>query len=125
MIKSFVASTLVLSLGAVSQVAMAAPAFPGAEGFGANATGGGGGRVIQATNLNDSGAGSLRAAVTASGARIVVFDVSGTINLASQLSITNPNITIAGQTSPGGILVTGYMTLINTSNVIVRHMRFR
>jgi len=123
--KSFIASIFVFALGAVSQVATAAPAFPGAEGFGANATGGRGGRVIKVTNLNDSGAGSLRAAVTATGARIVVFDVSGVINLNSQLNITSPNITIAGQTSPGGIVVTGYMTLINTSNVIVRHMRFR
>ena len=118
-----IAGMIVLAFWAETSIAV--PAFPGAEGFGANTVGGRGGRVIKVTNLNDSGAGSLRAAVTASGPRIVVFEVSGIINLQSVLRINNPNITIAGQTSPGGILVTGNMTLIETSEVIVRHMRFR
>jgi pectate lyase len=121
----FKAAILVFVLGLASEAAMAVPAFPGAEGFGANTIGGRGGRIIKVTNLNDSGAGSLRAAITATGPRVVVFEVSGIINLNSTLDITNPYITIAGQTSPGGILVTGYMTLIETSQVIVRHMRFR
>ena len=110
---------------AVSESALSIPAFPGALGFGADSTGGRGGDVIKVTNLNDSGAGSFRAAVEATGARIVVFETSGIINLQSDLSITNPNLTIAGETSPGGILITGYPTRFSTSDVIVRHIRFR
>lgn len=100
-------------------------AFPGAEGFGANSVGGRGGQVIKVTNLNDSGPGSLRTALTASEKRIVVFDVSGIINLQSDLTIRTPYLTIAGQTSPSGIMVTGRSVTINTHDVIVQHMRFR
>ncbi len=105
--------------------ANAIPAFPGAEGFGANAIGGRGGQVIKVTNLNDSGSGSLREAVTTSGPRIVVFEVSGIIDLQSELLITEPYLTIAGQTSPGGILITGSPTRLFTYHVIIQHMRFR
>src|SRR5699024_7764440 len=65
-------------------------AFPTAEGFGKEVTGGRGGKVRKVTNLNDAGPGSLRAAVEAKDARIVVFDTSGTIKLESNLNIRNP-----------------------------------
>jgi len=76
--------------------------FPGAEGFGKYATGGRGGNVIFVTNLNNSGAGSLRAACEATGPRTVIFKIGGTINVNTAIVISNPNITIAGQTAPGG-----------------------
>jgi pectate lyase len=83
------------------------PAFPGAEGLGAKSVGGRGGRVIEVTNRNNRGSGSLRAGVTASGPRTCVFRIGGTISLTSELIIRNPYLTIAGQTAPGGgILLT-------------------
>lgn len=102
------------------------PAFPGAEGFGAGASGGRGGEVYEVTNLDDSGAGSLRDAVK-KGDRTVVFRVSGTIELKSALKISVPNMTIAGQTAPGdGICLRGHELFItNTRNVVVRYLRVR
>jgi len=108
------------------------PAFPGAEGFGANTPGGRGGQVIKVTNLNDSGAGSLRACATASGSRICVFTVGGTIVLNSTIEVINPYLTVAGQTAPGGGITiksiddqTEAAFKIKTHDVIVRYMRFR
>jgi len=100
-------------------------AFPEANGFGRNATGGRGGSVIKVTNLNNSGAGSLRDAVTTVGTKTIVFEVGGTINLSFNLTI-NANTTIAGQTAPGdGILIKGGKIEINESNVIIRYLRMR
>lgn len=115
----------ILLLAFAGEPSYAIPAFPGAEGYGANAVGGRGGRVIKVTNLNNSGSGSFRDAVTASGPRIVVFEVSGIIELTSEVRITRPFLTIAGQTSPGGILITGERTVLQAGNIIVQHMRFR
>lgn len=86
----------------------ALPAFPGAEGFGAYATGGRDGRVIYVTNLDATGPGSLQWAIDQPGAKYILFKVSGVIN--AQIHLTNGDVTIAGQTSPGGITVRGFVT---------------
>ena len=102
------------------------PAFPGAEGGGAFTAGGRGGKVFTVTSLEDRGPGTLREACESGGARIVVFNVAGVIRLKSPISIKAPYITIAGQTAPGdGVCVTGASFLIDTHDVIIRHMRFR
>lgn len=91
----------VLSVGAAAEGT--AQAFPGAAGFGAQATGGRGGRVITVTNLNANGPGSLQAALDEQGPRTVVFAVSGLIDAA--IHLTRGDVTIAGHTSPGGITI--------------------
>lgn len=108
------------------------PAFPGAEGFGANTAGGRGGKIIEVTNLNDGGPGSLRNAIEAEGPRIIVFRTGGTIDLKTSLEITHPYVTIAGQTAPGeGIALKNWATKLNspliirTHDVIVRYIRSR
>ena len=107
-------------------------AFPTAEGFGAQAKGGRGGKVIFVDNLNDSGSGSLRAALEAKGPRTVVFRTGGTIELKRGIKITNPYLTIAGQTAPGdGITIKSNgkhaqnLIEIKTHDVIMRYIRVR
>jgi pectate lyase len=105
------------------------PAFPGAQGGGAAAVGGRGGQVIEVTNLNDSGSGSLRACLEASGPRTCIFRVAGIITPASQLKVQNPFLTIACQTAPGEIIIggpriSGEALFISTHDVIVRYCTF-
>ena len=121
-----VISCFVLCIAIPVTAALGIPAFPGAKGFGSETVAGRGGTVYKVTNLNDSGAGSLRAAVDASGPRVVVFEISGNIELKSALNISNPYITIAGQTAPSpGISVIKDQFAIKTHDVLVQHIRFR
>jgi hypothetical protein len=104
-------------------------AFPGAQGSGAASVGGRGGSVIEVTTLADGGAGSLRAALAASGPRTIVFRVAGCITSLSRLPVANPFVTIAGQTSPGGIVLgganqSGEQLFISTHDVIARYLSY-
>ncbi|MDB5431758.1 MAG: Hemolysin-type calcium-binding region [Caulobacter sp.] len=102
-------------------------AFQGVEGYGAATVGGRGGQVLTVTNLNDSGAGSLRWALEdVSGPRTVVFAVNGVIHLDTQILIQNDYVTIAGQTAPGdGITLEGSRIRVKADEVIIRGMHFR
>ncbi len=122
-----------IAFAALPEQAQALPAFPDAAGGGAVAVGGRGGRVIEVTNLNDAGPGSLRAALSATGPRTVVFRVGGTITLQSQIVIDRSFLTIAGQTAPGsGILIRSsenmeYSPILmkNCNDIIIRYIRVR
>jgi hypothetical protein len=108
------------------------PAYPGCLGFGCESVGGSGRNLTPpatttyvVSTLADSGAGSLRACVESSGPRTCVFEVSGTIKLANWLKVTNPYITVAGETSPGGVTLRGWNLMILTHDVIVTHLKAR
>ena len=121
---------LVLASGALltcaGEVCAQVPAFPGAEGFGRFASGGRGGRVLAVTTLADDGPGSFRAAVREKGPRTIVFRVSGTIRLDSELVVREGDLTVAGQTAPGdGVCLRNASFRLDADNVIVRHLRFR
>ncbi len=107
--------------------AFAQPAFPGAEGFGASATGGRGGQVLRVTTLEATGPGSLQEALDTPGPRIIVFTVSGVID--GDIVIPHGDVTIAGQTAPGaGITIAGRLIAdydAAPSNIVVRHLRMR
>jgi len=117
---------LFLLLFNIKQLSAQQLAFPGAEGFGKYTSGGRYGEVYHVTNLNDDGDGSFREAVSKSN-RIVVFDVGGVINITDRIVI-NSNITVAGQTAPGGgitIYGNGIAMNGNSGNNIIRYIRIR
>ncbi|WP_257669483.1 hypothetical protein [Parapedobacter tibetensis] len=109
------------------------PIVPGSAGFGMHTVAGSGRHlstpattVIKVTNLNTSGAGSLKAAIDATGPRVVVFEVAGTIQLTGDLRISNPYITIAGQTAPSpGIAIRGGGLTVTAHDVLIQHLRVR
>lgn len=118
---------LALPLAQAQPQAAPVAAFPGAQGWAADTAGGRGGRILRVTTLAAEGPGSLAEAVNTPGPRIVVFEVGGVIDLGVKtLRITEPYLTIAGQTAPapGITLIRGGID-IATHDVIVRHIRVR
>ena len=124
--KKILFTILTAALAVTASAQEQVPAFPGAEGHARYITGGRGGEVRHVTNLNDSGEGSLREALKGDKPKTIVFDVSGYIDLKSQLDITS-NTTIAGQTAPQPGVTLRYYTVYfgKCNNVIVRYIRFR
>jgi pectate lyase len=106
--------------------AFALPVVPGIAGFGTETPAGRGGTVYKVTNLNASGTGSLKACIDASGPRVCVFEVSGSIRLTADMAVRNDYLTIAGQTAPSpGIMIRGAALKIQASEVLVQHLRIR
>jgi pectate lyase len=127
MYKKFVLFSIFALFFAGLAEAQQLPAFPGAEGWGMYAQGGRGGIVLEVTNLNDDGPGSFREAVMNPHPRIVIFKVSGTIELKSELVIKSPFLTLAGQTAPGGgvCLKNFPLVIFQTHDIIIRCIRVR
>ncbi|GGZ15749.1 pectate lyase [Echinicola pacifica] len=102
-------------------------AFPGAEGYGQLSSGGRGGKVYYVSKLTDDNSpGTLRHAINQAGARTILFSIGGTIELKSKLNISNGDLTIAGQSAPGGgITLKNYPVTVDADNIIIRYLRFR
>ena len=109
-----------------ASVAQAIPVIPGSAGYGMETKAGRGGKVYKVTNVNASGAGSLKECIDASGPRTCVFEVSGSIRITSDLIIRNGNLHIAGQTAPSpGIMIRGAAIKVTASDVVIQHLRVR
>lgn len=109
----------------VSNSAYALPVIPGAAGYGMDTPAGRGGKVYKVTSLEDRNVpGTLRYAISQSGPRTVIFEVSGTITINNYLDIVDPYLTIAGQTAPSpGIFIRGGNMRILTHDVLIQHLR--
>ncbi|HZD52493.1 MAG TPA: hypothetical protein VE175_05560, partial [Woeseiaceae bacterium] len=124
MMRYLITTPLALALTCTSGLAQ--PVIPGAVGFGMETPAGRGGQIIRVTTVEDGGRGSLRACVVASGPRVCVFEVAGTIALKGNLTVKDPYLTIAGQTAPEpGILLRGAALAIKASDVLVQHIAIR
>lgn len=131
--KQLICMLIVTIAGTISMVSAQMIAFPGAEGGGMFTTGGRGGKVYYVNTLedNDEGdeklrEGSLRWCVGQKGTRTILFRIGGTIELKRRLAVANGDVTIAGQSAPGGgVTLTGFPVAVSASNVIVRYLRFR
>ena len=122
---------LIATLSMTSLAAQTLPAFPGAMGGGAASVGGRGGTICEVTNLNDSGAGSLRSCVQPAtcAPRIVTFRIAGVIAAQSRLQASCPNLTVAGQTAPGEVVLggptqKGEQFFISTHDVVVQYVTY-
>jgi pectate lyase len=127
---------LALALAVSAGLGLQAPAAAAAtmdraaidvRGWAAGTRGGAGGAIVRVTNLNAGGEGSLAAALAADGARIIVFEVGGVIDLqGASLRINKPHVTVAGQTAPhpGITLIRGGLS-VSTSDVIIQHIAVR
>jgi hypothetical protein len=106
------------------------PVIPGAQGYGMTTRAAYGGpvapTVYRVTNLHDAGEGSLRAALTASSPRVVIFEISGTIGLDSDIYVKTPYLTVAGQTAPSpGITIKNHGLYVGATDVLLQHFRIR
>lgn len=135
-------SVVAVAVGVVSFLASAVctlaqssnlPVFPGAAGFGTTTVAGSGRgtspantSILKVTNLNDSGTGSLRACMTASGPRTCVFEVAGYINLLTKIVVKTPNLSVFGQTAPyPGIQVRDGSIVVQADDVLIQHIASR
>lgn len=126
-LKKLITLSLSLLFILTSLFASDPPVFPGAEGFGTTTPAGRGGVIYRVTNLNESGPGSLREGVEMmTGPRIIIFEISGTLDIRQELPILDPYITIAGQTAPSpGFTIRGAGFRIATHDVLIQHLRLR